>query len=354
MFRQIRFTVLAAITTASLTTPRDCGSPPFQTFFVLGCAKPIIVERSDPIMYPGSPSEHVHTIMGGDAFDLTLDYDKTQTSNCTTCAVTKDLSNYWVPTVYFHAENGSFLSVDQVGGINVYYQERMDWTDYCADKTLQPFPPNFRMIAGDRLRRRFIAASLEQQAIEYVCLQVNGAAGPPPFPGFPSMRCPGGLQIRIRFPSCWDGVNTDSDDHKSHVRYPADVDNGPCPMTHPVRVPSLLYEMTWHVEAFDHLKGKFVLSQGDPTGYGYHGDFLNGWDLDVLEAALRDPSCGNESGGRLERCESLVPFLQNGRVQNLCPGVGVHVDEERFGVLERLPGCNEVQGGPGDAVLGVC
>jgi len=115
--------VLGQITTAAMAVPpRDCGSPENQAFFVLGCSKPIVVERADPIVNPGVPAEHLHSIMGGDAFDLTLDYDKTQTSNCTTCSVTKDLSNYWVPTLYFHAENGSFISVNQVGGLNVYYQ----------------------------------------------------------------------------------------------------------------------------------------------------------------------------------------------------------------------------------------
>lgn len=30
----------------------------------------------------------------------------------------------------------------------------------------------------------------------------------------------------------------------------------------------------------------FVLAMGDPTGYGYHGDFLNGWDVPILQKAM--------------------------------------------------------------------
>ena len=93
-----------------------------NSFWVLGCSKPIVVERLDPIVSPGNVSGHVHTVMGGTAFNATMDYNLTQTSNCTTCAISKDLSNYWVPTVYFHAPNGSFISAQQVGGVNVYYQ----------------------------------------------------------------------------------------------------------------------------------------------------------------------------------------------------------------------------------------
>jgi xanthine dehydrogenase molybdopterin-binding subunit B len=93
-----------------------------SAFWVLGCGKPVAVERIDPIVSPGTASSHAHTVMGGNAFDWTMDFNKTQTSKCTTCGVTKDLSNYWVPNVYFHADNGSFISVGQVGGVNVYYQ----------------------------------------------------------------------------------------------------------------------------------------------------------------------------------------------------------------------------------------
>ncbi|OIW29175.1 hypothetical protein CONLIGDRAFT_670854 [Coniochaeta ligniaria NRRL 30616] len=63
-------------------------------FWVLGCGKPVAVERLDPIVSPGTVSTHAHTVMGGNAFDWDLDFNKTQTSNCTTCGVSKDLSNY--------------------------------------------------------------------------------------------------------------------------------------------------------------------------------------------------------------------------------------------------------------------
>lgn len=54
--------------------------------------------------------------------------------------------------------------------------------------------------------------------------------------------------------SCWDGVNLDSPDHMAHVSYPANgtFDNqGPCPSSHPVRIPQILYEVIFETGEFN-------------------------------------------------------------------------------------------------------
>jgi len=38
---------------------------------------------------------------------------------------------------------------------------------------------------------------------------------------FPKSTCGGGWRVTVTFPSCWDGKNLDSPDHRSHVAYPA-------------------------------------------------------------------------------------------------------------------------------------
>lgn len=294
--------------------------------------------------------------MGGSAFDSDLTYEKTQTSDRTTCGVSKDLSNYWVPTIYFHHhQNHSLEAVRQVGGVNVYYQERMDWTDYCAGKELRAFPKGFRMIAGDSSRRTYNESNVADTAVEFICLLTNGETGLDPFIGFPNRTCDGGLQIRIRFPSCWDGVglgtfsssspsNSSSAYNGSHVTYPTRLDSGPCPSSHPVRIPALLYEMTWDITPFNSLRSPgdqpFVFSNGDKTGFGYHADFFNGWDVDLLQKALGDPSCGNETGGRIEKCGAFREFLQSNAKQNLVGGLEQKVEGSWEGVLEggELPG----------------
>lgn len=89
---------------------------------------------------------------------------------------------------------------------------------------------------------------------------------------FPSKVCPGGIRASIVFPSCWDGVNLDSADHRSHVAYSparAVLAGSACPSSHPVRIPQLMYEMQWDTRQFNDPKyfedGKqpFVYSFGD-------------------------------------------------------------------------------------------
>lgn len=141
------------------------------------------------------------------------------------------------------------------------------------------FPPGFRILAGDPGLRSYDPNSLAQQAISFVCLNYKG--GTPQTNGIPNINCPDGLRTQIFFPSCWDGVNLDSANHKDHMAYPDGMDNGKCPPTHPKRLISIFYEIIWNTgdwsDKWWHADGShpFVLSMGDPTGYGFHGGELH-------------------------------------------------------------------------------
>lgn len=78
----------------------------------------LVTQRLDPVVQPGSnPSQHVHQIVGGDAFNFTMDtktYDVPKESSCTTCTFTDDFSNYWTPALYFRSRNGTFKKVPQM------------------------------------------------------------------------------------------------------------------------------------------------------------------------------------------------------------------------------------------------
>ncbi|KAF1983138.1 WSC-domain-containing protein [Aulographum hederae CBS 113979] len=333
----MRASVFAAGAVAALAGP---GS----AFIRFPCASNIVEERADPIINPGKVSGHVHKIVGGNAFSFDMDFAKARTATCSSCPIKEDFSNYWTPKLYYHAQNGSFISVptvgdsasDTKGGQTIYYLQRGP-----DISKLKAFPEGLRMVAGDPFRRSF-TGGFAQEAINFACL----GAGKDETNGFPNYNCPDGLRAQVFFPSCWDGENLDSADHTSHMSYPetGNYNGGTCPSSHPVQLISLFFEVLYDTNSFKDMwygsSQPFVFAQGDPTGYGFHGDFLNGWDVPTLQNIVTH--CTADSG-TLEDCHYGTRFTND--EQNSCK-VDALVDEEVRGLLPKLPGCNAVQNGP--------
>ena len=93
--------------------------------------------------------------------------------------------------------------------------------------------------------------------------------------------------------------------------------------------------------------GQFVFANGDTTGFGFHGDFLNGWKVDVQEGAVRNCLYTDE-GGRIEACSYLVSSY-DADVPRHCPEQPTVFDETVHGTLTGLPGCNPLSSGPAAA-----
>ncbi|CCX04985.1 Similar to hypothetical protein [Tuber melanosporum Mel28]; acc. no. XP_002842263 [Pyronema omphalodes CBS 100304] len=330
-----------------------------SAFWRLPCRQRLALERIDPIDTPGKVAHHVHTIHGGNGFSQAGTNDDLRASTCSSCSVKEDKSAYWTPNMYWEAPDGSLTALNQTGGMLVYYLQRGD--------NIQPFPPNLRIIAGDNRLRDFPWTDLEkslwapaglstnqpflrQQAIGFNCLNYNqpaeAALG---LNSIPQDRlCVDGLRAEVFFPSCWDGKNVDSDDHRSHMAYPDTMDNGKCPPTHPVRVPSLFFETIWNVNAVAGKGGRLVFSNGDATGYGYHGDFMNGWEQDVLERAIN--TCTDPSG-IVEKCQEFTFYTEAEYSQ--CTKKP-EIKEDVWGPMMQLPGCNVITSGPAYAAMGGC
>lgn len=86
-----------------------------STMLRFGCSQ-LTIDRIDPLVNPGQlPSPHLHQIVGGNAFNVSMPLtDIAELATCTTCSFTEDLSNYWTANVYFKARNGSYKRVPQV------------------------------------------------------------------------------------------------------------------------------------------------------------------------------------------------------------------------------------------------
>ncbi|EFQ34211.1 hypothetical protein CGRA01v4_03966 [Colletotrichum graminicola] len=290
-----------------------------DAFWRMECRARVGLARVDPLMNFGTPATHVHAIHGSNGFSPTANYGDLVAGDCTSCAVTQDRSAYWHPALYFQdASTNEFELVDQVGGMLAYY--------LLNDQDIKAFPAGFRMIAGDTDRRNYTAgdpsqpdppksawstlgqtkqSDLEQRAIGFNCL--NYARAPEgtlyrhalPDKAFLDANCADGVRFEMMFPSCWNGKDVDSPDHKSHMAYPDLVMTGTCPDGFETSVPNLLYEVIWDTAAYKSRNGRFVIANGDLQGFGYHADFMSGWDEDFLQSAVN--TCTNLSG-RIEDC----------------------------------------------------
>ncbi|GAA6043015.1 hypothetical protein JCM8097_003889 [Rhodosporidiobolus ruineniae] len=276
-----------------------------NAFFKMEFTNVLVTERSDPLFFPGTHSMHTHTILGGSNFHPNATYESLRGSECTSARAREDKSSA-TPTMYFQWANGSFTPVPYVGGSAlIYYLFR----DNPADKyPIQAFPPGFKMLTGNPFDRTYTLKGNMKDAIGWNCL---GSPSPTrqEGSGLPIDRaCSANLRGEIRFPSCWDGKNLYKADG-SHVAY-SEGESGPCPGTHPRRLVTLFYEINFYVQAFEQYRSQaknpsqpFVLANGDPTGFGWHGEFMNGWDVPLLQKAIE--TCLSPTSGGLDECKVL-------------------------------------------------
>ncbi|OIW29994.1 hypothetical protein CONLIGDRAFT_575792 [Coniochaeta ligniaria NRRL 30616] len=342
-----------------------------DAFWRMVCKGRAGLARIDPLVSPGEVAQHVHSIHGSSGFSESATYDDVVNADCTSCAVTQDKSVYWHPSLYFKHDNGSFELVPQTGGMLAYY-----FLNPTPGQTgnITAFPQGFRMIAGDSLRRNYSIAGtsytvadpekslwaqlgqtsqvdLAQRAIGFNCLNYAKAAEGSlyrhylPTKDYLDANCANGVRFEMMFPSCWDGKNLDSPNHKSHVAYPDLVINGNCPSGYDVRLPGLFFETIWETDAFSGVNGEFVISNGDIQGFGYHADFIMGWPQDLLQQAV--DTCTNESG---EIADCPLFNIQSEQDQTSCQLKKLPaqlVKEAVTGIVgDTLPGGVAIQYGP--------
>jgi uncharacterized protein DUF1996 len=218
----------------------------------------------DPIVFPGQPgAAHSHDFYG----NTTTDAHSTSESllgGGTSCRLAADTAAYWLPTLYY--KGAPVLPLENE--VDFYYRRRT-----YPNSAIRPFPPGLRIIAGDH----HATGPQSTQVLDWDCEGGNGSDADQNYP----VDCgTGWVSADIKFPDCWDGVNLDSPDHKSHMAYAVDPDGDDrfsCPSSHPVPVPRLKISIDWAV----HDGTKITLSSG--PYYTLHADFVNSWQPGVLE-----------------------------------------------------------------------
>jgi hypothetical protein len=287
-----------------------------------------------------NPSPHLHQIVGGNAFNATMDpktHDIPATATCTSCTPIEDFSNYWTAVLFFRARNGTFKRVSTEGnGLGYSSANGGQTVYYLSSGKVTAFKPGFRMVVGNP-NYRTQAEARRNPALQYTCLQTSMTRSGYRY-DFPKEFCKAGIMVTVRFPTCWDGKNVDSPDHQAHVAYPS---NRNCPTTHPVKIPEVFYETYWNTQPFndkalwpENGDQPFVWSFGDPTGYGNHGDYVFGWKGDALQRAM-DTNCNSDLLNQNMNCPTLK--TQTIAQANKCANPR-QVNENLDGWLAGLPG----------------
>lgn len=114
---------------------------------------------------------------------------------------------------------------------------------------------------------------------------------------------------------------------------------GVCPSTHPVAIYSVFYEFYYDTSPYTDY-ANLVYAMGDPTGYGLHADFINGWNQNALAAAAA--SCTGPQGSQASTCSIntggsasvMKPQFPSTPVEN----IGL------TGPIAALPGTNPITG----------
>ncbi|KAI9648319.1 hypothetical protein NHQ30_002952 [Ciborinia camelliae] len=324
---------------------------------------PLLTARMDPIINPGTVGGHVHTIQGGSAFAETMGDTTALSSNCTSSLVKNDKSNYWTPSLYFVDPNDSTnITAVPMFYMNVYY-----FFEPTTDK-ITAFQPGHRMVIGNPELRTPPAGGAGSvvdysagtpQPIQITCPRsdyslpayptdsdglhgvgiedpVNKGAGV----GFPDINCDGyasPMRLDIHFPSCYNPA-VGLTDYKKNMDWPT---NGNCPEGW-VHTPHLFYEVYYNTPLFDGQwtpgqgKQPFVLSNGDPTGYSLHGDFLSGWDVETLQQIIDNCDAGDIG---MDHCPGLIGGLNDPTTS--C-NIDSPVNEVVNGSMSKLPGNNPI------------
>lgn len=311
--------------------------------FVFKTVNPLLLARIDPIVSPNNVSQHAHFVVGGSNFDKTYDPVKLRQSKCSNMPVQADKSNYWQPAVYKVHQNKSYEAMQS--GVRIYYFFRQP-SELPANQQLEPLPFDHRMLAGSPMRKSLDVRAWDaigQKTMKWVCFGVNGTDAQSTSSTIPTTTCKA-VKTKVTFPGCWNGNSYNQDRPYDHMRYPlGGFNGGACPDTHPRRLPVIRMEVTYYDPNYDEFAPdrKYILANGDTTGFGLHADFANGWDPDVLAGVVKDCTLPPVKLPANLACKHFVASFDPDTAKSCMYENDIPNEQVGFqGQLKHLPGCN--------------
>lgn len=238
----------------------------------------------DPIVAPGRPgASHLHTFFGNTGVtSATTSQTLLSTGNSTCHGGTLNRSSYWVPAVI---DTATGVPVKPRTAI-IYYKQGYNIAD---SSIFVQVPQGLKVIAGSAMNSIDVRATnpWAESAYTWRCMSLTTGAPVIDSQQIPNCAVGTELWMLVTFPQCWDGVNLDSPDHKSHMAYPS---GGRCPATHPKVIPEISYQIVYPYGAVT-AKWRLASDMYDeslPGGRSAHGDYMMGWQQDIIQAWQRN------------------------------------------------------------------
>ena len=271
--------------------PNTTADPDVVGAFRFACA-PSHLSYDDPIVFPGQKGRaHLHQFFGNTLADADSTYESLRKTGDSTCHNALNRSAYWVPAMM--NGRGQVVLPEH---FTIYYKRRPSYDPSCqTGKGCISLPRGLRYIFGNTMQGVDTGAN-----VYFMC---DGGTTGSHFSTLPQAAavCRVGARIiaKVTAPDCWDGVNLDSPDHRSHMAY-GYSSNGLdlCPSTHPYRIPRFeigasyvvdetldrsgdlsTSRATWHFSS-DRMEGMTP----QVAGKTFHADWFGAWDDEILKA----------------------------------------------------------------------
>jgi hypothetical protein len=223
--------------------------------------------NDDPIVYPGQPgASHLHMFFGNtetNAHSTTNSLVNSGGGSCNGFELNR--SAYWTPALL--DGRGNVVVPDK---IILYYKSK-------EPGKVQRMPQGLKMISGNTTAESFQVSNFLYWSCGDSGFSYNKSNRIPD--------CNGDvINASISFPQCWDGVNFDSHDHRSHLKM-VDPELS-CPASHPVTLPQI--SILLYFPGQDSVDGWHLSSDrsgGFNTGPGatLHADWWGGWNDEAMD-----------------------------------------------------------------------
>ena len=247
------------------------------------------MSNDDPIVFPNMPGKsHHHTFFGNTSTNANSNLaDLNSQGNSTCLGGIMNKSAYWIPSMIDTTTGAPIAPISAL----IYY--KAGDIGFISTETITVPPKGLRMITGNS-KAVPILPDPSPWLGTYTCNTPNGTT--PWSKAIPNCNVGDVLTYKISFPQCWDGVNLDSPDHKSHMANQLLINTVTgeyhCPADHPVKIPTITINVNYANPVTDGMKAWRLSSDNYDHaiagGYSAHADWVNGWDETLLGGIIKN------------------------------------------------------------------